>query len=91
MNRESLNFKINYFLTLMLLFLSLSTLVFIYYSNKLNNKIDYTTKISTISKLSNFSYSNNIYESRIKEQDDFSNKIHFINLQINYLDFIYEK
>ena len=44
-----------------------------------------------ISKLSNFSYSNNIYESRIKEQDDFSNKIHFINLQINYLDFIYEK
>ena len=72
-------------------FFILSFIFLIFFHSKLTNKIDYAIKISTISKLSNFSYSNNIYESRIKEQDDFSNKIHFINLQINYLDFIYEK
>ncbi|PUE64932.1 hypothetical protein B0174_05330 [Arcobacter caeni] len=63
----------------------------VFFHSKLSNKIDYATKITTISKLSNFSYSNNIYESRIKEQNDFSKKILFMNLQINYLDFIYEK
>lgn len=77
MNRESLNFKINYFLTLMLLFLSLSTLVFIYYSNKLNNKIDQITtlelvffqnKNSLISEINTLNYLLEIYELSDEEK-----------------------
>lgn len=64
---------------------------FIFFHSKLNNKIDYSTKISNITKLPNLAYSNNIYESRIQENKNFSNKIFPMNLQINYLDFVYEK
>ena len=72
-------------------FFILTFVFFVFFHSKLNNKIDYSTKVSTISKLSNLSFSNNIYDSKIKEQNDFSNKNFFINLQINYLDFVYEK
>ena len=33
----------------------------------------------------------NIYENRIKENREFSNDIYPMKLQINYLDFVYEK
>ena len=56
----------------------------------LNKKIDFSSKISAITKLSNLAHSNNIYESRIKDNQDFSNKVHNIPLQIKYLDFVYE-
>ena len=72
-------------------FFILTFIFFIFFHSKLNDKIDYSTKISNTSKLSSLSFSNNIYESRIKEQNDFSNKIFPMNLQINYLDFVYEK
>ena len=77
------------FIYFILLFLSLFIfLIFIH--PDLNNKINLSEKVSAITKLSNLAYSNNIYESRIKDNKDFSNKVHNIPLQIKYLDFTYE-
>lgn len=74
----------------MIFFIS-TFIFFIFFHSKLNKNINYSSKISSITKLSNLSFSNNIYESKIKEENDFSNKIFPMNLQINYLDFVYEK
>ena len=57
----------------------------------LNKNINFSSKISSITNLPNLAYSNNIYESRIKENKDFSNELYPMTIQINYLDFIYEK
>ena len=56
-----------------------------------NERINYSVKISAITKLPNLSYSNNIYEPRINEYKDFSNRVFPMNLQITYKDFVYEK
>lgn len=54
--------------------------------NKFNNQ-----KISSIINISNISYSNNRFESRINEYSDSSTKLPMISFQIKYLDFVYEK
>ncbi len=69
----------------------LSLFIFLIFIHSILNKnIDYSFKISAITKLSNIAYSNSIYELRIKENQDFSNNLHNMPLQIKYLDFIYE-
>ncbi len=55
------------------------------------NQINYSTKISSITKLPNLAFSNNIYEARFKEYKDFSNIIFPMNIQLTNQDFIYEK
>jgi len=71
--------------------LLLSLFIFLIFIHPiLNKKIDYSFKISAITKLSNIAYSNSIYEVRIKDNQDFSNNLHNMPLQIKYLDFIYE-
>jgi hypothetical protein len=73
-----------------LIFLSFfSFLIFIH--PHINKNSDFSSKISAITNLPNLAYSNNIYESRIKENKDFSNELYPMTIQINYLDFIYEK
>ena len=57
----------------------------------MNNKIDFSTKISDITKLSNLSFSNSIYEPKIKQNKDFSNIIFPLNQQISYQDYVYAK
>ena len=66
-----------------------SFLIFIH--PHINKNSDFSSKISAITNLPNLAYSNNIYESRIKENKDFSNELYPMTIQINYLDFIYEK
>lgn len=44
-----------------------------------------------ITKLPNLSYSTSFYEERIKEYKDFSYKIYPEQLQLNYMEFTYEK
>lgn len=76
-----------------MLFISLllSLFIFLIFIHPiLNKEIDYSFKISAITKLSNIAYSNSIYEVRIKDNQDFSNNLHNMPLQIKYLDFIYE-
>ncbi len=63
---------------------------FLFFINT-SKEINYPYKISAITQLPSISFSNNIYENRIKEYKDFSDNIHPMNLQINYLDFVYEK
>ncbi len=57
----------------------------------MNKKIDFSTKISDITKLSNLSFSSSIYESKIKQNKDFSNIIFPLNQQISYQDYVYAK
>lgn len=64
---------------------------FIFIHSNINKPNDFSSKISSITNLPNLAYSNNIYESRIKENKDYENKIYPMTIQINYLDFIYEK
>lgn len=63
--------------------------VFIHSKSK-NNSILYTKTISTITKLPNLSYSTSFYEAQIKEYKDFSYKIYPQQLQLNYMEFVYE-
>ena len=73
-----------------LIFLSFfSFLIFIH--PHINKNSDFSSKISAITNLPNLAYSNNIYETRIQENKNFSNKIFPMNLQINDSDFVYEK
>ena len=71
------------------LFISLF-IFFILFQSKFN-QINYSTKISSITKLPNLAFSNNIYEARFKEYKDFSNIIFPMNIQLTNQDFIYEK
>lgn len=64
---------------------------FVFVHVNVNKKNNFSSIISSITNLPNLAYSNNIYESRIKENQDFSNIIYPMTIQINYLDFIYEK
>jgi hypothetical protein len=57
----------------------------------LNNNLNFSTKISAITKQANLSYSNNIYEARIKEHKDSTNMLLPMHTQISYEDFVYEK
>jgi len=57
----------------------------------LNNNLNFSTKISAITKQVNLSYSNNIYEARIKENKDSTNMLFPMHTQISYEDFVYEK
>lgn len=78
------------FLLVIFLFLTIF-LFFIFIFSNIKTHINYSQKISSITKFSNFAYSNNIFETRIKEQNDFSRTLFLMPIQINYLDFIYEK
>lgn len=49
------------------------------------------TLISNLTKLPNISYSTSIYEPKIKEYKDFSNRFYINQKDINYMDFVYEK
>lgn len=82
MNRESLNFKTNYFLGLILLFLSLASFIFIYYSNRLNNRIEqiktlelvfFKNKNSLISEINTLTYLLENYET---SNEDIKNNIY---------------
>ncbi|KLD97506.1 hypothetical protein AF74_05660 [Aliarcobacter butzleri L349] len=60
----------------------------------MNNKTNYSSKITKITKItknSNFAFSNNIFESRFKENQNNNSNLVLIPLQISYLDFVYEK
>jgi hypothetical protein len=78
------------FITFILISLSFFTFLIFVHPNQ-NKKIDFSSKISAITNLPNIAYSNNIYEARIKENKDFSNEVFPMTIQINYLDFVYEK
>jgi hypothetical protein len=69
----------------------ISLFIFLIFVHSKFNQIDYSTKISSIIKLPNLAFSNNIYESRFKEYKDFSNIIFSMNIQLSNQDFIYEK
>ncbi|KLE01735.1 hypothetical protein AA20_02495 [Aliarcobacter butzleri L348] len=57
----------------------------------MNNKTNYSFKITKITKNSNFAFSNNIFESRFKENKNNNSNLVLIPLEISYLDFVYEK
>ncbi|XPS48998.1 hypothetical protein ACN2C1_09810 [Aliarcobacter butzleri] len=57
----------------------------------MNNKTNYSSKITKITKNSNFAFSNNIFESRFKENENNNSNLVLVPLQISYLDFVYEK
>lgn len=89
MNRESLNFKTNYFLGLILLFLSLASFIFIYYSNRLNNRIEqiktlelvfFKNKNSLISEINTLTYLLENYET---SNEDIKNNIYISLEKIN--------
>ena len=69
----------------------ISLFIFLIFVHSKFNQIDYSTKISSIIKLPNLAFSNNIYEGRFKEYKDFSNIIFSMNIQLSNQDFIYEK
>ena len=69
----------------------ISLFIFLIFFHSKFNQINYSTKISSITKLPNLAFSNNIYEARFKENKYFSNIIFPLNIQFSYQDFIYEK
>lgn len=99
MNRESLNFKTNYFLGLILLFLSLASFIFLYYSRNLNNKIEqiktlelvfFKNKNSLISEINNLTYLLENYESSDdKVKNDIYISLEKINKIKNYFNMRY--
>jgi hypothetical protein len=76
------------FIIIIFLLLSIFTFLFFINSNKNDN---YSLKISAITKLPNISFSNDIFEPRIKEYEDDSTKFYFVPFEVSYLDFVYEK
>ena len=71
-----------------MLFLTIFSLL-IFASTYKNNNL--TSKISSLTNLSTFAYSNNIFENRIFEYQDKKSELLFLPLQIHYLAFTYEK
>ncbi len=89
-----MEFKINTLTIKYIIIISFFVSLFIFltfFHAKNNDKINYSVKISSITKLPNIAYSNNIYESRIPENKNFSNIIFPLNVQLSYRDFVYEK
>lgn len=77
-----------------ILFMVFLSTVFIYllfvYPN-IYKKDTLSLEISAITQLPNLSYSNSQFEPRIKEYKDFSKESFEQKVQINYMDFVYEK
>lgn len=100
MNKESLKFKTNYFLMLVMLFLSISIMLFFYYSQNLNNKIEqiktteltfFQNKNSLISELNSLAYLLQNYSSNDELiKNNIFTSLEKINKNKNYFGYRYE-